>query len=150
MGWCGGTSHAKGLRGWDPKPQVNIVIHNTRESLLTWVPKPQEVEIGTQGIGRVLLYIWSLRIIWHLFTNAWSTNEKARPQIGMASSAVSHPGLALSQQLSHQVGTCDILVSHHMICHLTHHMTSPMICHMTCTWHITWLITWPLDLEKES
>jgi hypothetical protein len=67
----------------------------------------------------------------------------------MASLAVSHQGLALSQWLSHPVGACDALVSHHVICHLTCHMTSPMIHHMTCTWHIMWLITWPLDLEKE-
>jgi hypothetical protein len=49
----------------------------------------------------------------------------------MASLAVSHQGLALSQLLSHQVGACDACVSHHMICHLTHHMTSLMIHHMT-------------------
>jgi hypothetical protein len=63
--------------------------------------------MGTQAISRVFLYIWNMGITWHLFTKAWSTIVKEYLQLGMVSSAVSHQGLALSQQLSHQIGTHD-------------------------------------------
>jgi hypothetical protein len=126
-----------------------LVIHITMR-LLPESQNHKRLRWGLRVLVVSFLYIWDVGITWYLFAQAWSTNEKEYPQLGTASSVVSHQGLVLSQQLSHQVGACDVWVSLHVTCHLTHHMTSPMIHHMTCTWHIMWLITWPLDLEKES
>jgi hypothetical protein len=87
-----------------------------------------------------------MTLVYKYLVNKWESKSTNRN----ASSAVSHQGLALSQQLSHQVGARDAWVSHHVTCHLTHHMTSLMIHHMTCMWHITWLITWLFGLRKEN
>jgi hypothetical protein len=40
-------------------------VHNTSQStMLTWVPKPQEVEMGTQGNEHSLLYMMRATVTW--------------------------------------------------------------------------------------
>jgi hypothetical protein len=131
---------------WVPKPQVNIVIHNTSESWrLTWVPKPQEVEMGTQGNSRSLLYMRESTVTWQESESSSISRSAIRNSILSSESS----GLG-AQSATESSSRCTWCMSQPSCDMSPHHMTSPMVHHMTCTWHLMWLITWPLDLEKKT
>jgi hypothetical protein len=138
--WRCGTSHASGLRAWVPKPQVNIAIHNTSESWrLTWVPKPQEVEMGTQSNSRSLLYMRKSTVTWQ--ENESSSISRSAIRNGILGSeslglgtqsatessskctwCMSQPLHDMSPDPSHDWSydpSHDLHVTHHMTDHLT-------------------------------
>jgi hypothetical protein len=129
MGQCRGTSHARGLS--------------------VWVPKPQEVKMGTQ-VTNAVFYTWRkqeshdrIHKCLVIYTISISANWN-----GILGSELSGLGAQPAAESPDRCMWCISQPSHDM--HLTHHMTSHMIHHMTCIWCIMWLITWPLDLEKKA
>jgi hypothetical protein len=72
--------------------------------------------MGTQGISHVLLYIQHVGITYPIFVSAWLPTKIKYPRVGTADSAMSHQGLALSNQLESPDGAHNARVSHHVTC----------------------------------